>query len=74
MAARVQQSRSGGPEEEKGGNSSVSTRSKRITKDNKAPVARGSGKKAAEEENEESQVSAAFPTKSGLPSRTGYLP
>ena len=54
-------------EEEKGGNSNVSTRSKqRITKDSKAPAARSSGRKVtggAEDDNEESQVSTQTHTR-----------
>lgn len=41
-------------EEEKGGANNVSTRSKRITKDNKAPAVRG-GRKGGDEDAEESQ-------------------
>lgn len=44
-------------EEEKGGANNVSTRSKRITKDNKAPAVRG-GRKGGDEDAEESQVSS----------------
>ena len=44
-------------EEEKGGANNVSTRSKRITKDNKAPAVRG-GRTGGDEDAEESQVSS----------------
>ena len=45
-------------EEEKGANSNVNTRSKRITKDSKAPAQRGGRKAAAaDDDGEDSQVS-----------------
>ena len=58
MAARVQQGRQAAMEEEKGANQNVSTRSKRIAKDNKAPAKRGGRQAAAaDDDGEDSQVS-----------------